>query len=162
MEIFKSFLLNIGKYVRLEVKGFVRVVGRSEVCVFVNFVSVVNVVGLIQKIMFDKVVNIELFLVNVEVMVINFVFIIFKNLFLVRIVNFKLIDFWLKLNMRIGIIREVNCVFDRDLEIEFFQIGENEEIVVLKVDFEEVKENDFVFMDFLEELDINESEKQKI
>lgn len=47
MEIFKSFLLNIGKYVRLEVKGFVRVVGRSEVCVFVNFVSVVNVVGLI-------------------------------------------------------------------------------------------------------------------
>lgn len=64
--------------------------------------------------------NIELFLVNVEVMVINFVFIIFKNLFLVRIVNFKLIDFWLKLNMRIGIIREVNCVFDRDLEIEFF------------------------------------------
>lgn len=64
--------------------------------------------------------------------------------------------------MRIGIIREVNCVFDRDLEIEFFQIGENEEIVVLKVDFEEVKENDFVFMDFLEELDINESEKQKI
>lgn len=162
MEIFKSFLLNIGKYVRLEVKGFVRVVGRSEVCVFVNFVSVVNVVGLIQKILFDKVVNIELFLVNVEVMVINFVFIIFKNLFLVRIVNFKLIDFWLKLNMRIGIIREVNCVFDRDLEIEFFQIGENEEIVVLKVDFEEVKENDFVFMDFLEELDINESEKQKI
>lgn len=162
MEIFKSFLLNIGKYVRLEVKGFVRVVGRSEVCVFVNFVSVVNVVGLIQKILFDKVVNIELFLVNVEVMVINFVFIIFKNLFLVWIVNFKLIDFWLKLNMRIGIIREVNCVFDRDLEIEFFQIGENEEIVVLKVDFEEVKENDFVFMDFLEELDINESEKQKI
>lgn len=162
MEIFKSFLLNIGKYVRLEVKGFVRVVGRSEVCVFVNFVSVVNVVGLIQKIMFDKVVNIELFLVNVEVMVINFVFIIFKNLFLVRIVNFKLIDFWLKLNMRIGIIREVNCVFDRDLEIEFFQIGENEEIVVLKVDFEEVKENDFVFMDFLEELDINDSEKYKI
>lgn len=162
MEIFKSFLLNIGKYVRLEVKGFVRVVGRSEVCVFVNFVSVVNVVGLIQKILFDKVVNIELFLVNVEVMVINFVFIIFKNLFLVRIVNFKLIDFWLKLNMRIGIIREVNCVFDRDLEIEFFQIGENEEIVVLKVDFEEVKENDFVFMDFLEELDINESEKQII
>lgn len=64
--------------------------------------------------------------------------------------------------MRIGIIREVNCVFDRDLEIEFFQIGENEEIVILKVDFEEVKENDFVFMDFLEELDINESEKQKI
>lgn len=162
MEIFKSFLLNIGKYVRLEVKGFVRVVGRSEVCVFVNFVSVVNVVGLIQKILFDKVVNIELFLVNVEVMVINFVFIIFKNLFLVWIVNFKLIDFWLKLNMKIGIIREVNCVFDRDLEIEFFQIGENEEIVVLKVDFEEVKENDFVFMDFLEELDINESEKQKI
>lgn len=112
--------------------------------------------------MFYKVVNIELFLVNVEVMVINFVFIIFKKFFLVWIVNFKLIDFWLKLNMRIGIIREVNCVFDRDLEIEFFQIGENEEIVVLKVDFEEVKENDFVFMDFLEELDINESEKQKI
>lgn len=162
MEIFKSFLPNIGKHVRSEVKGFARVAGRSEVCVPANSVSVVNVVGPTQKTLSDKVVNIEPLSVNAEVMVINSVSTTSKNLFPVRIANLKPTDLWLKPNMRIGIIREVNCVFDRDSEIEFFQTGENEETVVLKADFEEVKENDPVPMDFLEELDINESEKQKI
>lgn len=42
--------------------------------------------------------------------------------------------------MRIGIIREVKCVFDRDSEMKFFQTGGNDETVVLKADFEEVRD----------------------
>jgi hypothetical protein len=40
-------------------------------------------------------------------------------------------DLWLEPNSRVGIIREVDCVYSRDTEIEFFRTDENEETLVL-------------------------------
>jgi hypothetical protein len=56
--------------------------------------------------------------------------------------------------MRIGIIREINCVFDKDSEVEFFKTGENEETVVLKTDLTDSKRSEAIPLDLLQEIDI--------
>lgn len=70
-------------------------------------------------------------------MVINSASTTSKNLFPVRVVNLKPTDLWLKPNMRIGLIREVNCVFDQNSEVKFFKTGENEESIVRKASLDE-------------------------
>lgn len=114
IEIFESYLPNKGDHRKSEIRGFARVAGRSEFCVPANSVSVVNVVGPTQKSDSDseKIMNIQLLSTNADVLVINSVSTTSKNLFPVRVANLKPTDLWLKPNMRIGLIREVNCVFD--------------------------------------------------
>ena len=81
--------------------------------------------------MSDKTANIEPLSGKPEVMVIDSVSTTAKNLFPVRVANLLSTDFWLKPNMRIVIIREINCVFDKDSEVDFFfKTGKNEETVV--------------------------------
>jgi hypothetical protein len=125
-EIFKSCDntdSDIRKHVHSEVKGFARVAGQDELYVSPNSVSVVNVVGATQKFMSDQTANIKPSSGKPEVMVIDSVSTTAKNLFPVRVANRESTDLWLKPNMRIGtcIIREINCVFDKDSEVDFFQ-----------------------------------------
>ena len=164
MDIFQNLVGDSARRANSEVKGFARIAGNSEVCVPANSVGIVSVVGPTQKMEKDRIVNIEPLSNNIDVMVIDSISTTEKNLFPVRVANLKSTDFWLKPNTRIGIVREVSCVFDHTSEIEFFKPGQNEEILVLKTDVSEDEKDPtpIIPLDFIKDLECSENDKRKI
>jgi hypothetical protein len=102
------------------------------VCIPANSVSIINVIGPSQKLSVEKTISIEPLSKNGELILVESVCTSSQNRYPVRVANIKSTDLWLEPNSRVGIIREVDCVYSRDTEIEFFRTDENEETLVLK------------------------------
>ena len=147
--------------VNTDVKGFARIAGNSEICVPANSVSIINVVGPTQKTSNDKTVLIEPISKAGDIMLVDSISTTEKNKYPVRVANLKSTDMWLKPNSRIGIIREVECVYSQNTDIEFFRTNENEETLVLKSEVQGTNEKQSQF-DFINELNCSENEKRKI
>jgi hypothetical protein len=117
---------------KTDIKGFARVAGDRKVCIPANSVSIINVIGPSQKLSVEKTISIEPLSKNGELILVESVCTSSQNRYPVRVANIKSTDLWLEPNSRVGIIREVDCVYSRDTEIEFFRTDENEETLVLK------------------------------
>lgn len=82
-----------------------------------------------------------------------------SNKYPVRVANLKPTNMWLKPNSRIGIIREVNCLYSQEADIEFFKTDDNEETLVLK---SYVDGTNTESMPLKQDVDCSEIEKRKI